>query len=111
MATVTPVSPARAANPLAGQAADPAGDDWANTGKELLLVEHTNGAGSDVTLTVATTVEIDSEPVADKEIVIPAGQRHLLGPFPANIYNDGDGKAGASYDDATDIEVAVIQTS
>lgn len=111
MATLTPVSPARAPNELAGQAASAGGDQWANSGKELLVVEHTNGAGSEVTLTVTTVVTIDGEAVADKEIAIPAGTRHLLGPFPPNIYNDGEGNASVACDDETDIEVALIQTS
>ena len=108
MATLTPVAPARQANPIPGQAADVGGDDFANDGKKLLLIEHTNGAGSDVDLTITTTKTVDGEDVADKTITVPAGERHLFGPFPTSVYNDGEGKTSLSYSSATDIEVAVI---
>lgn len=110
MAELTPVSPDRAQAELAAASGAAGGDEWANDGKTYLLIEHTNGAGSTVTLTITTSATVDEEAVADKEISIPAGERHIIGPFPTNIYNDGDGHANISYDDETDIEVAVIQT-
>jgi len=108
MATLTAVAPARAANPIPGTPADPGGDVFANDGRKLLLVEHTNGAGSDVTLSVAITKDVDGVSVGTKDITIAAGTRHLLGPFPTDIYNDADGQVSLTYSDATDIEVAVI---
>ena len=108
MATITAVSPDRAANSFTFDAAASGGDDFVNTGTELLLIKHTNGAGSAVTLTIVTTREVDGQSVADKEITIGAGETHLLGPFPTGIYNDPDEKVSFSYDDETDIEVAVI---
>jgi len=109
MAELTPISPKRAANAFAFSAAEAGGDSFPNTGKELVLVRHTNGAGSDVTLTITTTQQVDGEDVADKQVTIGAGTNHLLGPFPRSIYNDGDGKVSLAWSDATDIELAVIQ--
>jgi len=106
MATLTPVAPARAANPIAGQAAEAGGDDFANDGRQLLLVD--NGAVGALTLTVTTTKTVDGEAVADKTIAVPAGERHLVGPFPTDVYNDGDGKVAVGYSDHTDVTVAVI---
>jgi len=111
MATLTPVAPDRAANQIAGQAAAAGGDDFVNDGKKLLLIEHTNGVGSDVDLTVTTTKTVDGEAVADKTITIPAGERHLIGPFPTTVYNDGDAKVALAYEDHTDIEVAIIDAA
>lgn len=108
MAVLTPTGPARAQNALARQSADPAGDSFANTGKELLLVEHTNGAGTDVDLTITTAVTVDGLDVTDLTITIPPGQRHLLGRWPPNIYSDTDGNVNLACSDATDIEVAVV---
>jgi len=107
MATLTPVAPARAANQFAGQAAAAGGDDFVNDGEKVLVIEHTNGAGSDVDLTITTTKMVDGEDVDDKVITIPAGERHLIGPFPPQVYNDGDGKVALAYSSETDIEVAL----
>lgn len=109
MAELSPVSPVRAANAFTMQAADSLGDTFLNTGKELVLIEHTNGAGSDVDLTVTTTKTIDGEAVEDKVITIPAGTLHLLGPFQPGYYNDQDGYVSLSYSSETDMEVAVLK--
>ena len=108
MADISKTSPTRSANTMPGVAASAGGDAFLNTGRELLVVEHTNGGGSDVTLTVTTTQTIDGEAVDDKTITIGAGERHLIGPFPTNIYNDQDGKVQLGWSSETDIEVAVI---
>jgi hypothetical protein len=111
MATLTVQTPARSANALSLAAAEELGDEWVNTGKEMLLVNHTDGAGADAALTVTTQMEVDDEAVADKEIAIAKGTMQLLGPFPAAIYNDDDQKVQIGYDDHTDLEVAVIRLS
>ncbi len=108
MATLTAVSPARAANAFSMQAAAAGGDDFVNSGSELLLIEHTDELGSDVDLTIVTQQTVDGEDVADKVITIPAGTLHLLGPFPRAIYNDGDDKVQLTYSDETDVEVGVL---
>ena len=108
MAELTPVSPTRAANAFTMAAADVLGDTFHNTGTELVLIEHTNGVGSDVDLTVSMTKTIDGEPVQDKVITVPAGTSHLLGPWKPGYYNDPDGLVSLGYSDATDIELAVV---
>lgn len=109
MATLSAIEPSgRTASAFAFTAADSEGDDFVNDGDVLLMVCHTNGGGSSVTLTVTTVMEIDDEEVADKTITIAAGENHLLGPFPRNIYNDTDGAVALSWSAATDIEVALI---
>jgi len=55
-----------------------------------------------------TQQTVDGEAIADKTIVIPAGERHLVGPFPKTVYNDSNGRVQLSYSSETDIEVAVI---
>lgn len=111
MAALTAVSPARAANNFDGQAASAGGDTFANSGTEMLVVEHTNGAGADVDVTITTHKTVDTAELAvgDLVVTVPAGERHLLGPFPRGIYNDGDGNVSVGYSDETDIEVAVLK--
>lgn len=109
MSTVSPVSPARVATALTAASGSAGGDAFANTGKQLLFIEHTNGAGADVTLTIATNRTVDGLTVPDKTITITKGTKQILGPFPTETYNDGDDLVNFSYDDETDIEIAVIQ--
>jgi len=111
MATLTAVSPARSANALAGEAASAGGDEFANTGKHLLVIEHTNGGGADATLTITTQMTVDGEAVADKEIAIVKGTRYLIGPFPTGIYNDGDGMVQLTYSSESDLELSVVLPS
>jgi len=107
MADLTPVSPSRAANSFSFASAAAGGDEFPNTGKELVVIK--NGGGSGITLTVTTTLTVDGEPVDDKEITVGAGETHLLGPWPGNIYSDNDGKVSLGYSDNTSVEVAVIK--
>jgi len=110
MAQLTPVKPKRAQNQLAGAAASAGGDTFVNTGKELLVVNHTNPGGASVTLTIATDATVDGEAIDDKTVTIPPGERHLIGPFPTSIYSNNANKTVAlSYSDETDIEVAVVK--
>jgi len=111
MATHTPVAPLRAANPITFAAADGMGDDFVNTGKELAVVEHTNPAGSSVTLTVTTTATVDTEAVADKVIVIGVGETHVLGPWPQQWYNDANAKVQFAWSAVTDVQLAIITPS
>lgn len=108
MATITPKARARSANALTMAAASGGGDVFTNTGKELLIVRHTNGGGSAVTLTITTSQTSDGLAVADRTVPIGAGELHVLGPFPTQIYNDGNGQVALGWSAVTDIEIAVI---
>lgn len=110
MADLASQSPAREANALTFSAASSGGDAFVNTGRNYLLVRHTNSGGSSVTLTIETQATVDGEAVADKTVVIAAGDDpHLLGPFPMQVYNDGDQKVQLTWSSETDIELAVIE--
>jgi len=92
-----------------------AGEEYAsfdNTGRELLEVTHTNGAGSSLDLTITTTKTIDGEAVADKVLTITKGAKYLIGPFPTAIYNNEDDQVdlhlGTGY---ADVELQVIRPS
>lgn len=108
MATLTPVSKSRAANPITFVAASGGGDKFANDGARQLIVRHTNGAGSSVTLTVTTPATTDGLAVADRAIVIAPGETHVLGPWPKSVYDDSNGDVALSWSATTDIDMAVI---
>lgn len=108
MATITKTDRSRAANPVSFASASGGGDEFVNTGKEILMVSHTNGGGSTVTLTIATSATVDGLAVADRTVAIGAGEFHVLGPFDKQQYNDGNGKVQLSWSSETDIEIAVL---
>lgn len=103
---LTAVSPKRAVNLFTGVAANTDGNYFTNNGHQLLVIEST-GAGT-ATLTIATSVTVDAEAVAEKTVAIGAGERHLLGFFPPAWYSDNDGYVQLTYSAVVDIEVAVI---
>jgi len=108
MAALTPVTIVRSASGLLTMAsASAGGDEFANTGKEILLIENTGSPAR--TLTVTTEETIDGEAVADKDITIAANSIYAIGPWPTGIYNDVDGNVNISYDSETNLEVAVIK--
>lgn len=102
---LSPCSPARAANPIEAVEADPEGDRFAADGRCVLLVE-TDGPQ---TITIRSQRKVDGEPVADKRISLAAGQRHLLGPFPRQLYGDRDGMVNLAYPDAEGIRLTLIR--
>lgn len=106
MATLTAQSPKRQANAISMVSADTNGDAWNNTGKEVLLVENTS-AGT-VTLTFVTYATVDGLAVDDLQISVPAGETHLIGPFPTEVYNDANGQAGVNYSSAAGVNVALL---
>ncbi len=107
MATLTVKSPARAANSFPEESAAVGGDEFVNTGSELLIIE--NGDAASMTLTVVTQIMVDGEDLDDKEISVPAGERHLLGPWPENVYNDENGKVQLTYSSVTSLTVGVLK--
>ncbi len=112
MADITAQTAARSANELTMASAAAGGDTFTNTGIELLLI--INGSGSPITLTVTTPQTVDSEAdlaVADLAIVIPAGEQHLIGPFPKAHYNNSSDQVSLSYSAVTSVTLAVIDPS
>ena len=107
--TLTAVTPARGVNECEMVAATEGGDLFTNTGKELLLIN--NGGVAENDLTIVTQATVDSEAVADKVITIPAGEMHLIGPFPKGIYNNADGQVNLTYETFGDFTVSVIKPS
>lgn len=107
MALLTALQSARAANPITFAAADAAGDSFANTGREALLVQN-NDVGAR-TVTVVTQATVDGLAVADLQITVPAGELHLIGPFAKGVYDDVNGEVQITYNDATNVNVAVVR--
>lgn len=84
-----------------------AGDTWANTGQELLLVDNQNVGTVVLTLDIQATV--DGETISDKTVSIATGEFMVLGPFDTAKYSDSSGNMNISFDDETNVSVAVVK--
>lgn len=83
------------------------GDDFVNSGIELLYIK--NADASPKTVTIVTPATQDALAVADRAVVVPAGNEMLIGPFPTSIYNDANGKVSLTYSAVTNVTVGVVQ--
>jgi hypothetical protein len=67
------------------RAADPDGYKFLNDGKTFISVY--NAYTDTVTLTFVTPGTVYGLAIADLDVVVPVGQRYMIGPFPANQFN------------------------
>ncbi len=88
-------------------AADPAGDKFANSGRTFLVVK--NGAGSSVTVTVDSQKKCDQGFDHDITVEVPAGSEKWIGPLDPNRFNNSSGQVEVSYSAATSVTVAAVQ--
>lgn len=110
MATLTVAAAARTGVDIVGVAPDAAGDEWANTGKEVLLVNNASAGSINVTLDIKSTV--DGAAVTDPVVAVGAGVTKMIGPFPTGIYNDsGTGRAKATCSATASVTVKVMQVA
>lgn len=111
MAVLTPTAITRAGHSLAGAPADVAGDSFANTGHEYVVVKNTDAASHTVTFAVQAT--LDGLSVSGGKVVtVEAGATKIIGPFPPNIYNNAaTGRVAMSYDAVTSVSVAVFKAA
>jgi hypothetical protein len=108
MATLTVQSTSRSGLDAAGSAADALGDEWPNTGVEMVLIKNGGGSGITVTLDIKSTV--DGAAVTDPTVSIGAGVTKLIGPFPPPYYNDSTtNRAKVSYSGVTSVTVLAFK--
>lgn len=72
------------------------GDEFVNTGDQLLYVQNTGGDPH--TVTIPRTRLVDGQPAADLVVTVPDGESRLIGPFRPQDYNDEDDKIQIAYD-------------
>jgi len=107
--TLTPTTLSRAGYDHTTNAVSAAsgGNNWANTGNEVLVV--TNGSGSTIAVTETTPALTDGQAVTAKTVSVLAGKTAMIGPFPPSVYNDGSNLAGVTYSAVTSVTVSVIR--
>jgi hypothetical protein len=107
MATLAAQQVVRAGITPAYVAAAGGGDDFVNTGVEIIHIK--NGDASPHTITIVTPNLVDGDlAVTDRAVVVPAGGEKMIGPFPTGTYNDGEGKVSLTYDAVTSVTIAII---
>lgn len=90
------------------------GDQFANNGNRYLIISNGDTSGKDVTITAQnTSYEFGRSGKVvkqDQSLTVTAGGVGVMGPFPEDAFNDGDGNVQITYSAATSVEVAVIET-
>lgn len=109
MATLTVTAVARAGIDLAGVAAAVGGDQFLNTGKEVLIVA--NGSGVSINVTFATPATVDGLAVADRTVAVAAGVTKAIGPFQRYAYNDTSNYVQITYSAVTTVTVKVVSVT
>ncbi len=84
-----------------------AGDSFLNDGKTWICISN----GSVVlNLTIASTMKIGGLALEDLVITVPANQEFVSGMFPMNWFNDGVGLIQMTYDDNSNVVIAVLKS-
>lgn len=82
------------------------GDVFPNSGEEFIHVK--NGHSAPITVTVVSQSTVDGLAVADRAVVIANASEKMIGPFPASVYNDANGRVNLTYDLVTALTIAVV---
>lgn len=110
MATLTATTITRSGVDVAGVTPTAStGDNWANTGYEL--VEIKNGSGGSINVTLDITAAPDGLAVTDPVVAVAAGATKIIGPFPPGIYNDGNGLAKVTCSSVSSVTIKVLKFS
>jgi hypothetical protein len=105
--TVTECARTGLALALSGGTAAANGDQWLNTGREVLVI--TNGDSGAHNVSVDVQAEPDGKEVTERQVSVVNATTKVLGPFPPNIYNDAGGYAHITYAALTAMKVQVVR--
>ena len=103
MATLTVVQIPKTGIELALTAAAGGGDAFANDGRTVFIAN--NASGGDITATFVTQATADGLAIADRAVVITAGDLESVADLDPDIYNDSDGLVTVTYSGVTSLTV------
>src|SRR5215831_17632442 len=107
---VTTTAAAGTTLPAAVAVDQPNGNQFTNTGREL--IEITNGAASNINVTFITngvySVGSVQYPIADLVVLVVNATTKVCGPFDKVLFNDGSGNVDVDYSSGTSITARVI---
>lgn len=107
MATLTSQEIVRAGLTATYAACAGGGDEFVNTGDEIIHIK--NGAGVTQTVTIVTDATVDGLAVADRAVAILAGTEQIIGPFPTGTYNDANAKVQLTYDAVVTLTIGILK--
>ncbi len=86
------------------------GDEFLNSGRCYISIKNAHGADPR-TVTINSQVNCNQGVDHDVAVVVTAANdEKLIGPFPVDRFNDGDGKVQITYSDsAADLTIAVFE--
>lgn len=91
------------------------GDQFDNTGSEVLLISNGDTSGKTVTITAQTTSYdfglSGNVSKSDRTLTVSAGGVGIMGPFPEDAFNDSNEQVQITYSGVTSLEVAVVDES
>jgi len=78
------------------------GNQFQNDGRMFLHVK--NGAGAPMTVNIAARNVLNN-----LAVVVTNGESRMIGPFPANLYNDANRRVQVTYTSGTSVTAAVLR--
>jgi hypothetical protein len=86
------------------------GFEFMNDGDQRTCIAVDNSAGLvDTTLTIETYATLEGLAIADRAVVVGAGNMVLVRPGPASIFNQTNGHIYFSLDEVTDVTVCAVR--
>ncbi|WP_282204537.1 hypothetical protein [Kitasatospora fiedleri] len=86
------------------------GQQFANNGRRIVRVTNTSGSAVTVTVNMPGTLDGVAPANGGKQVTIPATTGDVtIGPFPATIYNQTDGKVYLDFSATTNVKLAVME--
>ena len=88
-------------------AATVGGDEFVNSGREVIHVK--NGHSGSQTVTANSQAACSQGYDHDAVVAIPAGEERIIGPFPKARFDDANSKVQLTYTGVTLLTIAVIR--
>lgn len=108
--TITPVAAGRNYAEVPFVTVDDAnGNDWINTGNEMVLIDNTANANA-ATVTFVTPNQSDENDISDRVVVVPATKFGRAGPWQKKEYNPPDNQTDITWSGTTisSCKVAIV---
>lgn len=83
------------------------GDEFVNSGREMIHVK--NGHTSPWTVTVNSQLACSQGFDHDAAVVVTNAQERMIGPFPKSRFDDATGKVQITYSGVTALTIAIVQ--
>lgn len=113
MATISVQTYDEAGTDLTLSSAAAGGDQFSNTGKQVVLIKNGDSSGKTVTATAQTTSFEDNNygdsVKQDQSVTVSAGGIGIMGPFPRKAFNDSNDNVQLTYSAVTSLEIAVVK--